>query len=61
MKNFSVVALLLSIVPFVGCKTEIGGGHRPNDPDVHFFPKGPEYKLQNNAQELSNPSSMEDE
>ena len=61
MKNFTVVAFILAMIPFIGCKTEIGGSHDPNDPDVHYLPKGPEYKLQNHAQELSNTRSMEDE
>ena len=61
MKNFTVVAFILALILFLGCKTEIGGGHDPNDPDVHYFPKGPEYKLQIDAHELSNPRTTEDE
>ena len=38
---------------FGGCKTEIGGGKLdPNDPNVHLFPRGTEYKLQGESESI---------
>lgn len=50
MKYFVVTTVVFAILLFASCKTEVGGGSLTADPDAQYFPRGPEFKLQEKRQ-----------
>ena len=61
MKNFTLATIVLTTLISVGCKSEIRGGGYTDDPNVQYFPPGPEYKLKAEAKELRDAQTLEDE
>ena len=51
-----VAAMALSSLAMTGCQVSMGGQTLPSPyflrDDIQYFPKGPEFKLQNEAAEL---------